>query len=79
MLDRSGLSTIALRSVDEVGLVCDGPASADAAMAGALSLPIARLLLRPVPEEGHPPGSTPPPAGRAAAIVRPVEVRRRST
>ena len=60
VLDRSGLSTIALRYVDEVGLVCDGPASADAAMAGALSLPIARLLLRPVPEEGPPTGPWPP-------------------
>lgn len=77
VLNRSGLSTIALRYVDEVGLVCDGPASADAAMAGALALPIARLLLRPVPEGGPTHRALAAAAARAGQplIVRPVEVQ----
>jgi CelD/BcsL family acetyltransferase involved in cellulose biosynthesis len=49
---RSGLSARARRYVDEVGVVADGPESAAAAMTGALSLPVAQLVLRPVPEGG---------------------------
>jgi CelD/BcsL family acetyltransferase involved in cellulose biosynthesis len=50
VLSRSRLSAQARRYVGEVGVVSDGPASAAAAMTAGLSLPVARLMLRPVPE-----------------------------
>ena len=52
VLSRSRLAARARRHVGEVGAVADGPASAAAAMTAALSLPVAQLLLRPVPEGG---------------------------
>jgi CelD/BcsL family acetyltransferase involved in cellulose biosynthesis len=52
VLSRSRLSARARRYVGEVGAVADGPAAAAAAMTAALSLPVAQLLLRPVPDGG---------------------------
>jgi CelD/BcsL family acetyltransferase involved in cellulose biosynthesis len=51
VLSRRGLSAGLYRYDVEVGVVADGPESAEAAMTAALGLPRARLQLRPVPEE----------------------------
>ena len=48
VLDRSRLTTIALRDVEETGIVSDGPDAARAAAEGALALGVGRALLRPV-------------------------------
>ena len=48
VLDRSRRSTVAMRDVEEAGLVSDGPGSARAAAQGALGMGVARVLLRPV-------------------------------
>ena len=52
VMARSGLMTVPQSEVDEVGLVSDDPPAAAAAMAAALELPVAWLMLRPVPEGG---------------------------
>lgn len=77
VLTRSGLSTRALRYVDEAGVVGDGPASAAAVMTAALALPVARLLLRPVPDESLTHRALVGAAAEAArpVMVRPVEVQ----
>jgi CelD/BcsL family acetyltransferase involved in cellulose biosynthesis len=48
VLDRSHRSTVAMRDVEEAGLVSDGPASALAAVRGAFAMGVGRVLLRPV-------------------------------
>ncbi len=49
VMTRWGLSTAAQPDVEEVGVVSEDPRAASAAMTAALKLPVARLLLRPVP------------------------------
>ncbi len=48
VLDRSHRSTVAMREVEETGLLSDGPDSALAAARGALGIGVGRVLLRPV-------------------------------
>ena len=50
VLSRSRQVARARRYVGEVGAVADGPASAAAAMTAGLTLPVAQILLRPVPD-----------------------------
>jgi CelD/BcsL family acetyltransferase involved in cellulose biosynthesis len=72
VMDRSGLSSAPQPEVEEVGVVSADAGAASAAMAEALRLPIARLLLRPVPEGGRTHEAL---AGAAARSGRPLMAR----
>ena len=72
VMTRSGLSTAPQADVEEVGVVAADARAAEAAMAGALRLPVARLLLRPVPEGGPTHEAL---AGAAARYRRPLMAR----
>ena len=53
VLDRSGRSTVAMRDVEETGLVSIDAAAASVAARSALELGVRRVLLRPVPRVGR--------------------------